>query len=765
MSSAISSLQFRDLTLDPAARQLRRGEELILLPAKAFDLLLYMVENPSRPLLKAELLTAIWPDSFVEEANLSQNVFLLRKTLGDSIDGAIVTLPGRGYQFTAPVKSLAAMTAMPQTIQATATHVIYEEETEDSLPFWRSPALVAAAVIGIAALCTAGWLGWQRYQDRVGGPPLQVILPDLDGTTGDAVLDRTLTNALRIDLSQSPFVSVVSANTVRRTLSEMMHKPDEVLTPVLARDLCERTSSQAVLHGSIARLGSGFLLTEDATSCVDGATVASATREAGNRDELPTALDKLTATLRHALGESRRTVARYSVPLLPVNTGSIEALEDYSQASDLAQRGKLPEAIALLKRAVELDPKFAAAYANLATYSGNSADRAAVRTYIQKAYDLRQYANEPVQLQITSMYATNVTQDLYQALANYQAWANLYPRNPTPWSGMIEIDRQLGHHPEAIAAAQHALALNSHYVVLYYALALEQLHNGDLNAAKATCDLALSRGLDSDLIRGVLLRVGHLTRDDTLIAQQVAWADAHPNSAYVVSGEVAMAISDGRFLDARRLIGRMEQSNEQQGVGGVGVTLARDFASNWAELGQLDAARAALQQGELDPEEINQLVGLVEIGDADKVSGILQAQLARHPTATLWNKFYAPWLRAQIDYAGHRPAQAITDLEATRDFSGVALDMDYLRGLAYVDLNDSTQAESAFRAVVARPYIDPMDQQIPLAWLNLGRTLVREKRLAEARDAYDHYFTLWSHADPNIPLLVRARTEYAALDE
>jgi DNA-binding winged helix-turn-helix (wHTH) protein/tetratricopeptide (TPR) repeat protein len=763
MSNTINSLQFRDLALDPATRQLRRGDEVIVLPAKAFDLLLYMVENPGRPLLKAELLSALWPGSFVEEANLSQNVFVIRKILGASVEGAIVTLPGRGYQFAAPVTAVPSSTAEPQSLQATETHVLYEEETEESIPFWRSPMLLAGTAVGLAALVTAGWLGWQRYEDRVSGPPVQVVLADLEGTTGDAVLDRTLTDALRIDLGQSPFVTVVSASTVRRTMTEMMHKADEPLTASLAHDLCERTGSQAVLHGSIARLGTHFLLTEEATNCTDGSSLASAKRVAGSRDALPAAIDTLTATLRHGLGEARRTIARYSVPLLTVNTGSIEALEAYSQSSDLGRRGKLPEAMALLKHAVELDPKFAAAYALLATFAANSADRAGTRVYIQKAYDLRQYANEPVQLQIVSLYANNVTQDLYQALANYEAWASLYPHSPTPWAGLIEVNRELGHHPEAVAAAQHAIALNGTYVVLYYALALEQSENGDLQAARATCDRALSKGMDSDLIHGTLLRIAHLNRDDALFAQQVAWADTHPNAAYVFSGEVAAALVDGRFLEARHLLDRMKLNNQQQGLDSVGITLARDFANVWAELGQTTDAQTALQQGELDPEEVNQLIGLVEIGDTARAKAVLQTELARHPTATLWNKLYGPWVQAQIDYTGHRPKDAIADLEPTRPFSGLGLDMDYLRGLSYLDLNDPALAGQEFRAVLSRPYIDGLGQQIPLSWLNLGRALGRQNRPAEARDAYDHFFKLWAHADPDASLLVQARAEFAAL--
>jgi DNA-binding winged helix-turn-helix (wHTH) protein/tetratricopeptide (TPR) repeat protein len=765
----MSDLQFRDFTLDPSLRQLRRGDEPIALPGKAFDLLLFMASNAGRPLTKAEILDAVWPGAFVEESNLTQNVFLLRKALGE--ESPILTLPGRGYQFAAHVTASAGSamqpaslsSSQPGTLEATHSRLVFQEDIEERIDLRRSPIGIAFLAAGTLLVAAVAWLGWQRYEDRVGGPPIQVVMTDLEGSTGNPALDHTLASAVRIDLNQSPFVTVVSENTVRRTLTEMMHKADDPLTASLAHDICERTGSQAVLHGSVAKLGAGFLLTEEATSCVDGSTLASDRRDASSVEALPKAIDTLTARLRHGLGESRRTVARYSVPLLDVNTGSMEALEDFSQGSELGQRGKLPEAISLLKRAVELDPNFAAAYVGLATFYGNSADRASSRAYVEKAYAVRQYANEPVQLQITSLYMTNVTQDLYQARSNYQTWAEIYPRNPIPWSGLIEVNRFLGHHAEAITAARHALALNNHFVVLYYALAMEQIHNGDLKDARSTCDLALSRGMDSDLIHGMLLRLAVLNHDDALFSQQTLWADAHPNAAFTLSGEAAAAINSGRLLDARKLIARMEQSNEQQGLGSVGVTLARDFANSWAEIGEPDDARAVLRTGQLDPEEINQDIGLVETGDAASAAEVIKTELAKHPTATLWNKLYIPWLRAQIAYSAHRPAEAITDLEPTREFSAVGLDMDYLRGLAYLDLNDPSHAEAEFRSVLSRPFVDPLAQQIPLSWLNLGRTLARENKLPQATDAYAHFFSLWSHANGDPQLLDQAHQELAKL--
>jgi len=242
-----------------------------------------MAANAGRLLPKSELLTAVWPDAFVEESNLTQNVFLLRKALG--ADSPILTVPGRGYQFTAPVSVLAEASpgtaALHQAAQLEATHsrIVYEEETEDRIAVWRSPLAMTFVAAAVVLIGVTAWLGWQRWQDHVSGPPVQVVLTDLEGGTGDPVLDRTLNSVFRIELAQSPFVSVVSGSTVRQTLTQMMHKPTDPITVELARDICERTASQAVLHGAVAHAGKNYILTEEAINCADGASLGSAKQE------------------------------------------------------------------------------------------------------------------------------------------------------------------------------------------------------------------------------------------------------------------------------------------------------------------------------------------------------------------------------------------------------------------------------------------------------------------------------------------------------
>jgi DNA-binding winged helix-turn-helix (wHTH) protein/tetratricopeptide (TPR) repeat protein len=766
----MNDLHFGEFTLSVARRQLRRHEEVVALPGKAFDLLVYMAENPGRLLPKSELMSAVWPDSFVEESNITQNVSLIRRALGPADEAAIATIPGRGYQFTAavarvPLASPGVPLSDPQphtaTLEATRSRVLYEETTEERIDLRRSPLAMTLVGTGVLLAAACAWLGWQRWEDHVGGPPVQAVVTDLDGTTGDPVLDRTLNSLFRIELAQSPFVSVVSTATVRRTLTQMLHKPDDPLTLELARDLCQRTDSQTVLRGSAARAGKGFVLTEEAFNCVDGATLASATQKVGAADDLPRAVGKLAATLRHSLGESRRTIARYDKPLAPETTGSLDALKDYTQGAFLGQQGHFPEAIDLLKQAVAIDPKFAAAWLDLANFSANALNPTAARPYLIKAYENREFATEPARLYIIARYQSQITGDLYASLRDYQAWANLYPRSPQPWSGLADVNWQLGNHKDQLVAAQHLLQLVPNNSAAYQGLADAQLRNGDFAAARATCELAIHRNFDGQGFRNLLLRLGHLTHDQTLIAEQEAWADAHPDSPILLANLAAYAQNEGRMKDAEKLFDRLTEAFNKQGAPEAAARIRQGISAAYNGLGEPDLARKALHLAPIDPTDINALSALVETGDTAIAAKYLNGQLAAEPQSTLWNLYYAPLLRGDIDIVTNKPQDAIAQLESVRPFDGIASDGFYLRGRAYMDANQLPRAEAEFRALLNHPEVEPNAYQLPLAQLQLARVLARENNVPASIQAYETFLQVWAHADPDQKLLKRVNAELA----
>ena len=269
-------VQFGEFEIDCTRWQLTWRDETIPLNRKTFDLLLYLVDHRERVVAKEELIQALWPEQFIEESNLTQHIFLLRKGFARHASGHkfIETVPGRGYRFTAPVlEPQLDATEVTISVSESTTRILFEEEQEDKQDATKAHvatwvvgkkfrvALAAALVAVCSSVIGGGWLLWQHWLDQTAGQPVAIVLTPLDGTTGDTILDSALVDGLRIDIAQSPFVSLVSPARVHATLLEM-HRQAEPLTASLAREVCERTNSQVMLRGNIARTGQHFFLTE-----------------------------------------------------------------------------------------------------------------------------------------------------------------------------------------------------------------------------------------------------------------------------------------------------------------------------------------------------------------------------------------------------------------------------------------------------------------------------------------------------------------------
>jgi DNA-binding winged helix-turn-helix (wHTH) protein/Flp pilus assembly protein TadD len=777
-----NSVQFEEYEIDRARWQLSWRDEPIPLNRKTFDVLLYLVDHADRVVSKDELLRTLWAESFVEESNLTQHIFLLRKALSRHISGTkiIETVAGRGYRFAAVIKEqLPTTNQTVVTAKQSVTRITIEEETDTPesaflvgnvtqsllapLSAKRRTYRIAGASIVALSVCAAGWLGWQHWLDRSGGAPVQVILVPIEGTTGDVILDKSLTQALRMDLAQSPYVSVVPDSTVQATLTQMMHKPGDVMTPAMARELCERTNSQGVLSGNIAKLGQHFLITEEASNCVDGSAVASAKFEADKLEDLPRSIDKTAATLRRKLGESRRSIARFDTPLLPGNTASLEALKDYTQALLLANQGKLSDAITLLKSALQLDPNFAAARYGLAVYYLSTNDFVNGREAVMKAYEVKDTASEPVRLAITAFYETYSTQDLFAAERNFRSWTELYPHSVQAWNGLYIVQRDLGHHADAAASGLKALALMPMNQALYEDAAFGQMTSGNLQGARATLDSAIAHKLDGDRIRSGYLKIAVLLQDPELLRTQQAWIEVHPEAAYCRMEQAYMAIEEGRFDDARRQLEQLTTLLRQQGLSGLADAVTKSMGMNLIEAGDRENGLHVFRSVPLDPEDGDDLVGLAEAGDFKTAETDLQALRSKYPQGTLSRHYFGPLVEASSALANHHAQQAIALMEATRPLDDRSLYTRKFRGDLYRSTSQLSLAEKEYRTVIAHREIESESVDYALSWLGLGETLASEGNRAAAIDAYQHFFALWTHADPYAKYLKQAKQEFATL--
>ncbi len=739
------------------------------------------MDHADRVVGKEELLRTLWPESFVEESNLTQHIFLLRKALSrhDSGSRIIETVPGRGYRFAisvshVPTNQSPAPERMIISASESITRITLEHEEVDAaspghLPLasgTRSRYWIAATIIILAALGLAGWVAWQRWEQSTGGPPVQVVITGMDGTTGDPVLDRALLSALRMNLSQSPFLSLVPKDTMSSTLAEMKQKPDEPITAVIARDLCERTNSQASLHGMVVHSGQHFLLTEEATSCVDGTTLAAAHQEADKPEYLPRSIDKLSESIRHQLGESRSSVARFNARLAPATTASLEALKAYSEAGRMGAQGKLPEAINLLKESIAEDPGFAMAWNDLWAYTASiNGDPLSARDAIAKAYSLRDSAGALERFTITAHYDMVVVGDLYESERNYQAWTQLYPHSVPAWNGLSIIQQQLGQWPDAEISAAHAVALHPRHAGLNLNLALAQMSNGNGPAARSTCNHAIQQGIDGDHLRAACLSVAYFLHDEEMLKAQRDWAAAHPKSPLFILQDAGIAIGEGRFVDAHKLISNATQIMNDQGLHSQADAYTRSMGIDLVEAGDVAAGTPLLHSSPPDPESGTDLVGLAEINDIAAATTGLEAMLNEHPQGTLWKLYWGPLIRAQIALTSNKPNNAIALLEPARLFDSKGLDLPMRRGLAHLAAGQPMLAEKDFRYILANQRLDPASSLYPLSWLQLGRTLEAEGNHPAAVEAYRNFLLAWSHADPDAAFLKQAKIEFASLSD
>ncbi|MCU1322552.1 MAG: transcriptional regulator, CadC [Acidobacteriaceae bacterium] len=766
--------QFGEFEIDPGSRSVSRGKESLVLSRRAFDVLLYLVRHPGKVVSKEELLRNVWPDSFVDENSLAQSISVLRKALGEKPgeNGYILTLPGRGYQFICPVRSITSETTPLEPHIELPNRVLYEEHTVRTSVVTEEEELVKtssgrarlriALVAGIlTGLGVAGFLVW-KHTHLVPPSPL-VVIADLENATGESGLSQVLDSAIAADFKQSPYLNFLSQVHVQETLTQMQQKKDALLTPTLAREVCLRNNAQVLLKGVVAKFGQKYLLTLDAIDCVSGDSLATSKSEAATADAIPHAIDTVATNMRKKLGESRSSIHRFDTPLFAENTGSLDALRNYSNARRLALRGKYADAIPLFQHAIELDPKFATAYADLSASYRNLGDRVQEISSLTKAYELRELANEPDRLFIIARYHQSVTGNLDEGLRNYRAWTEIYPRNSTAWGAMADLYIQLGQPELAIPPARRSLELSPDDAVGYVILGRALMHAGQLEEAKSVCELAVAKGLDGDDLHSLLLQVDIARNDLDGIKSQIAWARNHPTATRMRLNEALLAASQGRILQGKEILETISSAYKQQGLENLHTFYLLAGTRILAETGHPQEAHKLLDSlspisGMTDP-----IVAMAETGEEARAENILTQELAQHPDDTMWKNLKGPQIRAAIFMARHKPDEAVETLQSARPYDLREMDTLYMRGTAYLEANQLTAAEQEFRRLIDHQCVDPLSYLYPLAHLGLARTLARENRTADSLTVYEKFFALWKDADRGEPLLNQAHTESDAI--
>ncbi|HEV8119100.1 MAG TPA: protein kinase [Thermoanaerobaculia bacterium] len=595
-----------------------------------------------------------------------------------------------------------------------------------------------------------------------------ILLTDVVNTTGDPVFDGTLKQALAVQLGQSPFLDIFSEERVRAALRFMGRSPDERVTRDVGREICQRQGLKAMLLGSIASLGSHYVITLEATNALTSDAIAREQVEAASKEQVLHSLGQAAAKLRGKLGEVLQSVQRFDAPIEQATTSSLEAFKAFSLGVEQQLKGKYLDAIPFLRRATEIDPTFALAYARMASTYYNSRQYDLAAEASQKAFELRERVSERERFYISAGYYDNVTGELEKYLETLELWKRTYPRNAPPHNNLALKYNELGQFEKALGEARDAIRLNPNSASGYSLLASAFVGLNRFDEAKETVRQALERKLETTAMHNTLYRIAFAQRDAAAMKEQIEALNGKPDEYLALIWQAEAFAFSGRLREAREFTNRAVELAAARDLKDVAVETAARAAARDAQLGDCGLAGEqsvrALGISRRQQTMIPAASALAICGEPGRSQTIVGELARRFPTDTILNKTLLPLVQAQIELQRGNPAGAIPLLEQARPYEGYALfQVAYLRGQAYLNERRGTDAASEFQKILDHRGSQVASYFYPLAHLGLARAAVLEGETAKARKAYQDLFALWKDADADMPILIEAKKEYAKL--
>ncbi len=762
--------RFTDFEIDLAQRTLLRAGNPITISPRTFDVLAFFVLNPQRLVTREDLLHALFHHAKAEESNLGQHLFLLRKALNsiDPGDRVLLTVAG-GYRFTPQVTEIPRLDPSPEIRSEDSSPTTLDESADESdkrLPRF-SPLLIAGLVVAVALLSIGGWYGWQTFHRPLGQTDqgsLRLVLADFENSTTNHQFDQALKTALTLNLQQSPYLSVAPEARVADAVDALKIPAGSRISTYAARQICQRLNGQVCLTASIRPLTQKFMVTVLAIDTANGKDRAQSRGIADSPDAVVAVLDKVALDLRRQLGESSTFVAAFQKPLFAGRPASLDALRAYSEAAQLQQQGKLTDAEQRYHRAIFLDPKFALAYADLSAVEASLGLDEPSRAALAHAYELRDSLDEQHRLILTAAYLDRITGDIQASQRNYEQWAKFFPHNPVPLTSLADLLIQIGKPAQALDPATRALALNPDNPAAYNILARAQMHLGQFEEATKTCQESIHRQIDGLEIHQFLLQIAFLRLDQPAIDDQLEWGRNSSDPPQMQLQQGLIAFAEGRARAALAIFTAAADSYRKQGQREKANSILAQVPRIQAELGLVEGAHAQLTRLGDMPDTTDIPVAWAHVGETTRAESLLKQALEDHPNSTLWQQLRAPQIRAAIALNQHQPADAVTALESASPYDLSSFDSAALRGRAYLAAHKPELAEAEFHKILDHPGIAPLSHDYPLAQLGLARALAAEEKTTEAGFAYKIVLAIWKDADPDLPRLKEARSEYARLN-
>jgi tetratricopeptide (TPR) repeat protein len=659
----------------------------------------------------------------------------------------------------ADLKRLKRSTESNQVLAASATQTVSRAPRR-----WRIPLLVGTPLV------TAALVGGLLFYRSINTPALTdrdpVVLATVVNRTGDTMFDDTLGEALAMQLRQSPFLNVVPDQQVAATLRQMGREPMTAITEDVGREVCQRAGARALLGGTIAMLGSSYVITLNAQDCVTGAVVAEEQGQSASKEQVLAVLGTTVSRFREELGESLSSIQRYDAKIEEATTRSLEALKSYSQGIRTRRISGDFDSVPFFRRATELDPEFALAFARLGTVYSNLGQQDEARKMTTRAYELRQKVSENERLYIEARYYSTVEPDLQKALDAYRLTLATYPNDYTALTNSSSIHRQLGEVDEAVRKSELVTKVAPDQPLGWINLAGAYLDRGDYAGARRAGESAIALQ-DSSGARQVLYTIGIITGDTALADAQVAAMRGRREEVDLIANRMVGATYRGRMNEAAELAVEVQARAVAQSRGPQAGQALMALAISEAIVGLRDRAQArvaaAEEDGLIGEQAIDErLVVAAVLEDAKGAAAALPAALAANARNAgadqARNAARTRVLQALPLMAGGKPAEAVSTAEPVT-FTARDADVIGILSLAKLRAGDLPGAAKGLAFLTTVP-INQLNAAPAFTYATLARVHAQMGNREEARKFYEKFFELWKDADPDVPLLVQAREEF-----
>jgi tetratricopeptide (TPR) repeat protein/predicted Ser/Thr protein kinase len=629
---------------------------------------------------------------------------------------------------------------------------------------------LAIAVIALIAVVVAGAFFYGR-RSRGLTQKDSILLTDFVNTTGDAVFDGTLKQALAVQLEQSPYLNVLPESRIRAALRFMGRSPDERVTGDVAREICLRNGVKAMLTGSISSLGSHYVIDLNAVNAQTGDSLARAQVEAESKEQVLKSLDQAASSLRGKLGESVASLQKFATPLEQATTSSLEALKEFSLGQAAHQKLDDEAAIPHLKRAIELDPNFAMAYATLGVVYGNLTQEELQRVNMKKAFDLKDRASEREKLYISAHHYDEDTGEIDKAIETYEQWKKTYPRDTVPWDNLALQYEGIGQYEKALANASEAVRLDPKDSYAIQNLGDTYVRMNRYDEAKAVIEKGMAQGVNGETSRFNLYEIAFVRHDEAAMQQQVEALKGKPFGSVIMMIKARGECSLGKLQASRQTFTQGVNSAQSHGMKEFAAVIRASEAMCEAQLGN-QARQEVTDALAASSSKATRGLGaavLARVGDASRAQKLLDDLAKEFPTDTMLRQVYIPTTQALIELHQNNPEKAIALLENPRPYEfgaapgGAGYWPNYIRGEALLRAHDGPRAAAEYQRILDHQGVNPTDFLYELARLGLGRAYVVQGDTAKAKTAYQDFFATWKDADPDVPILKEAKAEYAKL--